>query len=225
MAKKKKRAADEEGNHAEVSNGVPYDDDRKKLKKEKRVKRQEVGGEDGLKDEVPTVSIAVAGSIIDNAQSLELATSLASQIARAATIFRIDEVVVFNSKSTSADESEFTLETTGEDSGAAFLIRVLRYLETPQYLRRALFPMHNSLRFVGMLPPLDAPHHLRKHEWAPYREGVTLSEKPSNSHGTLVDVGLHKAIVIDKLLEPGVRVTVAMGNDRNLDSGKVHKVV
>lgn len=22
-----------------------------------------------------------------------------------------------------------------------------------------------------MLPPLDAPHHLRKHEWAPYREG------------------------------------------------------
>ncbi|PNX67880.1 hypothetical protein L195_g063722, partial [Trifolium pratense] len=30
--------------------------------------------------------------------------------------------------------------------------------------------MHNSLRFVGMLPPLDAPHHLRKHEWGPYRE-------------------------------------------------------
>lgn len=24
----------------------------------------------------------------------------------------------------------------------------------------------------GVLPPLDAPHHLRKHEWAPYREGT-----------------------------------------------------
>ena len=22
-----------------------------------------------------------------------------------------------------------------------------------------------------MLPPLDAPHHLRKHEWAAFREG------------------------------------------------------
>ncbi|CAM8916223.1 unnamed protein product [Rhodiola kirilowii] len=227
MAKKKRaanEAVEEEENHAEVANGVSYDDDKKKQKKKKRVKKEEEGGEDGLKG-VPTVSIAVAGSIIDNAQSLELATRLASQIARAATIFRIDEVVVFDSKSTSADEPEFTLETTGEDSGAAFLIRVLRYLETPQYLRRALFPMHNSLRFVGMLPPLDAPHHLRKHEWAPYREGVTLGEKPSNAHGTLVDVGLNKAIVIDKLLEPGVRVTVAMGNNRNLDSGKVHKIV
>lgn len=26
-----------------------------------------------------------------------------------------------------------------------------------------------------MLPPLDAPHHLRKHEWGPYREGTLNS--------------------------------------------------
>lgn len=26
----------------------------------------------------------------------------------------------------------------------------------------------------GMLPPLDAPHHLRKHEWAPFREGIDI---------------------------------------------------
>lgn len=26
----------------------------------------------------------------------------------------------------------------------------------------------------GLLPPLDAPHHLRKHEWAPYREGKII---------------------------------------------------
>ncbi|KAG5053027.1 Jasmonic acid-amido synthetase JAR1 [Glycine soja] len=25
-------------------------------------------------------------------------------------------------------------------------------------------------RKKGLLPPLDAPHHLRKHEWGPYRE-------------------------------------------------------
>jgi DNA polymerase III gamma/tau subunit len=38
-----------------------------------------------------TVSIAVAGSIIDNAQSFALATRLAGQIARAAAIFTVDE--------------------------------------------------------------------------------------------------------------------------------------
>uniref|UniRef100_A0A7N0TY26 RNA methyltransferase n=1 Tax=Kalanchoe fedtschenkoi TaxID=63787 RepID=A0A7N0TY26_KALFE len=227
MAKKKRaenQATEEEEIQAVVANGTSYDD-AMKTKKRKKKKKAEVKGGDGVNEEVPTVSIAVAGSIIDNAQSLELATRLASQIARAATIFRIDEVVVFDNKSISADESHFTLESTGEDSAAAFLIRVLRYLETPQYLRRALFPMHNSLRFVGMLPPLDAPHHLRKHEWAPYREGVTLNERPSNAHGTLVDVGLSKNVLIDQLLEPGVRVTVAMGHDRNLDSGKRYKIV
>lgn len=42
--------------------------------------------------ELPTVSIAVPGSILDNAQSPELRTYLAGQIARAACIYKIDEV-------------------------------------------------------------------------------------------------------------------------------------
>ncbi|KAE9618622.1 putative RNA methyltransferase, alpha/beta knot methyltransferase [Lupinus albus] len=54
------------------------------------------------------------------------------------------------------------LDNSDDESSAAFFIRVLR---------KALFPMHNNLRFVGLLPPLDAPHHLRKHEWGSYREG------------------------------------------------------
>lgn len=40
----------------------------------------------------PTVSIAVPGSILDNTQTLERATQVAGQIARAACIFRINEV-------------------------------------------------------------------------------------------------------------------------------------
>ncbi|KAL6503447.1 hypothetical protein OROGR_025370 [Orobanche gracilis] len=92
---------------------------------------------------------------------------LAGQIARAATIFRIDEVVIFDNKSVSEDTPTEILENdSGEnESGAVFLMKILRYLETPQYLQKSLFPKHNSLRFVGLLPPLDAPHHLRKHEW------------------------------------------------------------
>lgn len=46
---------------------------------------------------LPTVTIAVPGSILDNAQSPEFRTYLAGQIARAACIYKIDEVcfVVF----------------------------------------------------------------------------------------------------------------------------------
>ncbi|EEC76875.1 hypothetical protein OsI_15077 [Oryza sativa Indica Group] len=134
-------------------------------KKRKKQLQQKKNGDDvAVPNRKTTVSIAVAGSIIDNAQSLELATLLAGQIARAATVFRIDEVVVFDSNS--------SVENSGDDveSGARFLVRILQYLETPQYLRRRLFPMHNNLKFVGLLPPLDAPHHLRKHEWSEFRE-------------------------------------------------------
>ncbi|XVE81559.1 hypothetical protein DITRI_Ditri15bG0074600 [Diplodiscus trichospermus] len=197
---------------------------KKKKKKPKAVKENDT---EAKAVEIPTVSIAIAGSIIDNAQSLELATRLAGQIARAATIFRIDEVVVFDNKSNSGSNGAFTTHNNSNENerGAAFLVRILQYLETPQYLRKALFPRHNSLRYVGLLPPLDAPHHLRKHEWSPYREGITLKERATSYVGTMVDVGLDKNILVDQVLEPGVRVTVAMGTNPNFDSDLPCQVV
>jgi predicted SPOUT superfamily RNA methylase MTH1 len=52
-----------------------------------------------------------------------------------------------------------------------------RYLETPQYLRKVLYPMHPDLKYAGLQNPLDAPHHLRKGEVVPYREGTILEKK------------------------------------------------
>ncbi|KAJ6768949.1 CLASS IV SAM-BINDING METHYLTRANSFERASE-RELATED [Salix koriyanagi] len=234
MGKKQKKAEaetdaervenDKAENELELDNG----DSHKKKRRKKNKKRNEIDREVIEAKEIPTVSVAISGSIINNAQSLELATRLAGQIARAATIFRIDELVVFDNKS--SYEKEDRSLTTGNnsdenESGAAFFVRILRYLETPQYLRKALFPKHYSLRFVGMLPPLDAPHHLRKHEWAPFREGVTLNEKVPNSGETLVDVGLSKNVAVNQVLEPGIRVTVAMGTNRNLDADPPRQVV
>ncbi|KAG5554759.1 hypothetical protein RHGRI_012349 [Rhododendron griersonianum] len=241
MGKKKKRDEPEavEASNAEASEVLELvngdDSHQTKQEKRKKKKKKHKGDEKGASPAgeprasvIPTVSVAVPGSIVDNAQSLELATRLAGQIARAATIFRIDEVVVFDNKSGSVNYSNASTRDVNSDdneSGAAFLIRILQYLETPQYLRKSLFSMHNSLRFVGLLPPLDAPHHLRKHEWAAYREGITLKEQAPNSAGTLVDVGLSKNVLIDKVLEPGVRVTVAMGTNRNLDADLARQVV
>ena len=50
---------------------------------------------------------------------------------------------MFDNKSS----SEINLSDSNE-SGAPFLVRILKYLETPQYLRKTLFPKHNDLRFV-----------------------------------------------------------------------------
>lgn len=43
-----------------------------------------------------TISVAIAASVVDVAQTLELATVLAGQIARTVAIFNIDEVVVID---------------------------------------------------------------------------------------------------------------------------------
>lgn len=43
-----------------------------------------------------TISVALPGSVLDNAQSPELRTYLAGQIARACVVFCVDEIVVFD---------------------------------------------------------------------------------------------------------------------------------
>ena len=69
--------------------------------------------------------------------------------------------------------------------------------------------MHADLKYAGMLPPLDAPHHLRSTEWGPYREGVVKhSDKAS---GSFIDVGLEKDAHIQQAVRPGARITLCMG--------------
>jgi predicted SPOUT superfamily RNA methylase MTH1 len=43
-----------------------------------------------------TTSIVVPSSIVDNAQSLELKTYLVSQIAKAAAVYQVNEIIVLS---------------------------------------------------------------------------------------------------------------------------------
>lgn len=192
----------------------------KQLEKKRKMERQEeeVKKKKDAEEEVQerlgrpyTVSIALPGSILDNAQSPELRTYLAGQIARAAVVFNVDEIIVF-------DESGSTEKTTeGEFSGVGKhghanvqLARILQYLECPQYLRKSFFPQHKDLQYAGVLNPLDSPHHMRASDEAHYREGVVVKKHSKEGKGSYVNVGLTKDIQIDKQLLPGVRVTVKM---------------
>lgn len=152
----------------------------KKLeKKKKRAETEKQKLEDEKAEKIPpkvsTISIAVPGSILDNAQSQELRTYLAGQIARAACIFKVDEVIVFDDDSAASgpmNAKRGKLETNENSDGneessetvqycCLQLARILQYLECPQYLRKDFFPIHKDLKFSGLLNPLDAPHHLR----------------------------------------------------------------
>jgi len=119
------------------------------------------------------------------------------------------------------DEEQKASTTTGEFEGASkksnsnvFLARILQYLETPQYLRKFLFPRHPDLQYAGLLNPLDCPHHARLGEDLPFREGV-ISDRPARQgRGSYCNVGLQREVQVDKLLETNVRVTVRMQADK-----------
>ena len=89
--------------------------------------------------------------------------------------------------------------------------------DTQQYLRKALFPVHEDLRYAGLLNPVDAPHHMRMEERSRFREGVVLRPKSRQKREmkdtldhecSMVDVGLRNPIRIDRKLPPNIRVTV-----------------
>lgn len=145
---------------------------RKLEKQKKRDELEREKAEEEIQEKstpaVSTISVAVPGSILENAQSEELRTYLAGQIARAACIFKVDEVIVFDDLGVDNAKRAKNTETWTDDNEKSVrhcclqLARILQYLECPQYLRKFFFPLHRDLKFTGLLNPLDAPHHLRQ---------------------------------------------------------------
>ncbi|XP_026755355.2 putative methyltransferase C9orf114 [Galleria mellonella] len=184
------------------------------LEKETEMKCKEEAEREKKYAEISTISIAVPGSILENAQSAELRTYLAGQIARAACVFCVDEVIVYDDIGDKFDTKKSKLEDVDgvkvARKSCVQLARILQYLECPQYLRKHFFPLHKDLEFAGLLNPLDAPHHLRLSNDFKFREGITMNKKVKPGRGSQVNVGLHQDVSTDKLLNPGIRVTVRM---------------
>ena len=164
-----------------------------------------------------------------SAQTPELQTLLAGQIARALAVFCVDEVVIFDDGQATQDAEIHKANPNPQGSGREsnsysgysdpnyFLAHILSYLETPPNLRKDLFPLHPDLRLAGSLPSLDMPHHLRKDEWCRYREGVTKSEIPRRKEKkvsrtppghTYIETGLQRRVFISTVIPPETRVTV-----------------
>jgi len=141
-------------------------------------------------------------------RSSQLKTYLIGQISRAATIYNVDEIVVYEDQpSKSADDTS----SNSDRNPLQFMVRLLQYAETPPYLKRSLFQNHSDLQFVGLLPPADAPHHVRKGERSKWREGVVLKNGEEGGK-TRVNCGVGTDVELDIRVPPGNRVTVEIDN-------------
>ena len=138
------------------------------------------------------IAVALPDTVLEDKESLREKTVKLGVIARACAIYGVDLIEVFRDPKARGEER--------------VVRRILEYLETPQYLRKRLFPLDEELRYAGTLPPLRIPSHKAKipSDRLPIgevREGVV------NTDGT-VDIGLDIAPTLRQRSPPGRRVTV-----------------
>ena len=132
----------------------------------------------------PTLSVAIPDSSLIDSKSLLEKSLRVAQFARSLSIFRVEKVYVYKDMSTANKQYDLKL-----------LILLLEYLDTPQYLRKLLYPKMKYLQFAGMLPPIQSPHHKKfvrtsEIQSGEVRPGVLLKERGS----WVVDVGLDRTI-------------------------------
>jgi hypothetical protein len=131
-------------------------------------------------------TVLFPNSILEPVQTIDLENHLVGKLARTFCIYRVNSVMVFNDESYS-----FPKKQIGHDP-SEFIIKILQYLETPQYLRKALFPLTSLLRNAGLLNPLDCKHHLKVADESEFREGVILNRPVQEKKGSWADIGLAK---------------------------------
>ncbi len=133
------------------------------------------------------LAIAIPASVIADTPHLREKTAKVGYIGRAAAIFRVDEIIVY------ADNPK-----VNQNRDIDFVSLLLRYLETPQYLRKRLFELKPELQYAGILPPLRTPHHpshrrMRDLKVGKFREGVIISKAQENA---LVDIGVEQPALL-----------------------------
>jgi predicted SPOUT superfamily RNA methylase MTH1 len=128
------------------------------------------------------------------------------QLSRALSIFRVNNVFIYHDKLLNASKNDLQL-----------MVTILEYLDTPQYLRRKLYPKLEILKNVGKLHPIRSHHHKDRLEIREVRSGeirVGVVEKRRDTY--FVDVGLSIPIQYDgKFKHDGRKVNVKLLRHKN----------
>jgi methyltransferase len=106
------------------------------------------------------------------------------QLSRSLSIFRVENIFIFHDKIINPRKDETN-----------FIVTLLEYLDTPQYLRKKIYPKMDFFKYVGRLHPIRSPHHKDKIALENVKSGETrvgVLEKRDKQF--FVDVGLDSLI-------------------------------
>lgn len=128
--------------------------------------------------------IAVPDSLLSDEQTKRDKSVKIGQISRACSIFRVSRIYIYPDSRTNFEKEDLNLTKT-----------LLRYLDTPQYLRKILYPRMNQLEYAGILHPIKAPHHKEKQDIRQIKQGeVRVGVIVKVKNALFVEVGLGSLI-------------------------------
>jgi predicted SPOUT superfamily RNA methylase MTH1 len=144
-------------------------------------------------------AILIPSSLTMESRDSRVNTLKVGQIARAAAVFQYNRVVIYRDP---------------ERNDSRFMAMVLRYMETPQYLRRMLIPRREELCHVGTLPPLRTAHHpinskSESLKIGEFRVGAVV-ESVGSDNGVWVEIGINRPIPLrtEEKIPVGQRLNV-----------------
>ncbi len=124
--------------------------------------------------------VAIPDSSLSDEQTKRDKSTKIAQFARACSIFRVKRIYIYHDPLSRFEKDDPMLLRT-----------ILRYLDTPQYLRKILYPKMAHLEFAGILHPIKAPHHKPAQDIETVRAGDVRTGVIAKVKGQLfVEVGL-----------------------------------
>ena len=141
------------------------------------------------------ISIAIPDSCLSDESTQLNKSRKISNIARASSIFRVETIYVYNDNA--------------EKNDRILLMTVLKYLNTPPFLRKRLFPKINELKYAGVLHPIKISSHImpsnpKKIKDGDVREAVVVISKGKK----FVDIGISSLIPYYGKENVGNKITI-----------------
>ena len=146
--------------------------------------------------------IALPDSSLSDCSNLRQKTVKIGLLARAIAVFKVEKIILYETDNSERYRRDLNL-----------MDKLFRYMDTPQYLRRSVFPMSPSLKYAGLLPPLRTRSHPLASKISQVKDGEVrwgVQERLG-----FVDIGLDAEIEYEKTLRTRVPTLFQISRNGN----------
>ena len=142
------------------------------------------------------LSVAIPDSSLLDESTILNKTKKISMLARACAIFKVNQIFIYQDGKQNKNDS-MLLSTS------------LKYLETPQYFRKEIFPKTQLLKYAGVLQPLNISSHLTTANQKMIKIGDVRDALIINYKGKkFLDIGINKHIQYFGKMKAGTRIAI-----------------